>query len=508
MIAFVESLTNTAGANAGKPFLLREWQKEFVRALYDPVHADGTRIVRTAVFSVARKNGKTELIAALALAHLCGPVAELGGQIYSAATEREQAALIYAAAAAMVHADPELSSRLNVIDSKKRIVDYRSGSFYAAISAEVKSKHGYNASVVLYDELAQAKNRDLFDVLTTSMGARAEPLTLVISTQSNDPNHVMSEMIDYGMKVESGEFDDPTFRCFVYAVPDDVDDVFDEAVWYQANPALGDFRSLEEMRAFARKAQRMPSAEATFRNLYLNQRVSSSARLINAVDWRACAGTPDLGALRGRPCFAGLDLSSTNDLTALVLVFPPDDPAAETWVIPFFWLPREGLEDKQLHDRVPYMTWLAQGHLRALPGRAVNKRAVLRELVQVLTLYDLRLVAYDRWRIEDFKMLMADEGVDLPLKEYGQGYKDMAPAVDAVETLLLERRLRHDGNPVLTWCAANAVAETDPAGNRKITKAKATGRVDGVVAMAMGVGVAAKWENPASVYSDREMMVL
>ena len=476
--------------------------------MYGPRNADGYRIVRTCVLSVARKNGKTELIAALALAHLCGPVAELGGQIYSAATEREQAALVFNAAAAMVHADPELSARLNVIESRKRIVDYASGSFYAALSAEVKTKHGFNASVLLYDELAQAKNRDLYDVLTTSMGARAEPLTWVISTQSNDPNHIMSELIDYGLKVEAGEFEDPTFRCFLYAVPDEVDDIFDEEVWYQANPALGDFRSLEEMRAFAAKARRLPTAEATFRNLYLNQRVSSRARLINAVDWRACGCVIDVTELRGRRCFAGLDLSSTNDLTALVLVFPPDDEDGDWFVVPHFWLPREGLEDKQKHDRVPYLTWEKQGHLTALPGRAVNKRAVLRSLMAATALYDLRLVAYDRWRIEDLKMLMEEEGISLPLKEYGQGYRDMAPAVDALETLIIERRLKHPNNPVLTWCAANAVAETDPAGNRKITKAKATGRVDGVVAMAMAVGVIAKYEDTTSIYSTRDMMVI
>jgi len=509
IIAFIENFCrHTAGPYAGELFALRDWQKDIIRGIYDPQTDDGRRRIRTALISMARKNGKTELTAALALAHLVGPEAETRGEIYSAAADREQASMIYKAAAAMVRMDPDLEERINPIESKKRLVCYRNGSFYQALSSDSRTKHGFNASVILYDELAQAPNRNLYDVLTTSMGARAEPLVMVISTMSSDANSIMSELVDYGQQVNEGGIDDPTFAAWLFYVPDDYDPWAEEN-WYRANPGLGDFRSLEEMREQAHKAQRIPAREATFRNLYLNQRVDGNERFITSVAWKACGSAVDADDLRGRSCWGGLDLSSTQDLTSLVLVFPSAD-FTDIAVLPYFWLPSEGLRDKEDADRVPYTTWNRQGYLETTPGRAVDKRHVAQRIGQLAGEFDIQTVAYDRWRIEDLRRVMADEGVDVNLEGFGQGFKDMAPALDQLETAVVNQQLRHGNHPVMTWNAANAVVEMDPAGNRKLSKAKATGRIDGLVAMVMALSMAmSRGAAPQrSIYESRGLVTL
>ena len=489
VIRFVECLTNTAGASAGLPFVLRDWQKDIIRAIYDPVTDEGVREVRTALLTMGRKNGKTELIAALCLVHLLGPESEINGQVYSAAADQAQAAMVFNAARQMVDADPELSAMVNIIDSTKRIVHYASGSFYRAISSESKTKHGFNASCIIYDELAQAPNRLLYDVLTTSTSARAEPLTLIISTMSSDQHSIMSELVDYGRKVADGTYVDPSFKSFIYEVPMDLDP-WDEDNWYLANPALGDFRSLDEMRTYAKQAKRIPARESTFRNLYLNQAVDSAARFISSVEWNACAGEVDVRSLRGRPCYAGLDLSSTIDLTALVLYFPFDNGE----VLPFFWLPEEGLAEKSLTDRVPYDVWRDQGYLETTPGRAINKRYVCNRLGELSMEFDIRVMAYDRWRIEDFKILMEEAELDIKIEPFGQGFKDMDIGIQALEVAILNRDIRHGAHPVMTMCAANAVTVSDSAGNRKVDKSKSNGRIDGIVALIMACGQAIKDE--------------
>ncbi|TAN64425.1 MAG: terminase large subunit [Magnetospirillum sp.] len=445
--------------------------------------------------SVCRR--KTGLAAALALCHLFGPEAEARGQVYSAAADKAQAAIIYKEMLAMIQADEDLSARAIIRDFNKTIEDSETASTYAALSSDAKTKHGFSASCIIYDELAQAPNRDLFDVLTTSTAAREEPLTIVISTQTNDPHHVMSELVDYGRKVASGVVDDPTFHATIFEATTDADP-WDEATWRACNPALGDFRSLEEMRTYAAQARRIPAREATFRNLYLNQPVDADERFIPAAEWDACAGIVSPSDLRGRPCWAGLDLSSTRDLTALVLYFPEDDGA----VLPFFWVPRDSVAEREDRDRVPYRVWIDQGVIEATAGRAIDRRAIARRLAEITSAYDVRGVAYDRWRIEDLSVVLADEGIDLPMKDWGQGYKDMGPAVDVLEALVLDRNLRHGGNPVLTWCVSNAVVTSDPAGARKLDKAKSVDRIDGIIALTMAVGLHAREPAPNEYGAD------
>ena len=496
MIRFIELLTVPSGEGQGGPFLMRDWQQEFIRDIYAP-HSAGRRLVRRAVLSIARKNGKTALIAALVLAHLIGPEAIANGEIYSAANEREQAGQVFKVAAQIVRADPELAAMLKVVDSTKTIVCYGNGSFYRAISAEAGTKHGLNPSVVIYDELAQAKNRDLYDVLDTAMGAREEPLFVTISTQSNDPQHILSELIDDGLRA-----DDPTTVTHLYAVPDDVEDIYQEEVWKLANPALDDFRSLEDMRSQAHRAARMSSFEASFRNLYLNQRVDAKSPLIPAQEWKACRVEKTLEL--GERVYLGLDLSSTTDLTALVAISEDEGDRVAAW----FWKPGDLLKQHQDRDRAPYVAWAADGYIDAPDGRAIDYGYVAQRIGEIREDYEIVGLSYDRWRIETLLKELDAAGIDafidgkdtqisggLRLVPWGQGYKDMAPAIDALEISILDRAFKHDGNPVLTFCVSNAVAVTDPAGNRKLDKSKTRFRIDGAVATAMAIGLKTRDSN-------------
>lgn len=500
IIAFVESLKITSGMHAGKPMHLRDWQRDIIRAAYDPVGNDGRRVVRQVLMTVARKNGKTQLAAALALAHLCGPEAEQRGQVFSAASDRNQAAIIFREMEAFILADETLSERCNVQRFAKRIEDMENGSTYEALSSDARKAHGLSPSFVVCDELAQWPDRELYDNLVTGTGARAEPLVVVISTKSADPNSIMAELTAYGRDVAAGVVEDATFLPIIFEVPDDIDDIerlcTDESLWRLANPALDDFRSMDELRQMAAKALRIPTQRGPFRNLYLNQSIDPTAEhLIDPDDWKACGASVESDTLRGRPCWGGLDLSSTRDLTALVLYFPDDAGA----VLPFFFTPADTLADRSKSDRVPYDTWAEQGLIETPAGRAIDKLAVARRLAQLAATYDIMGIAFDRWRMADLQKVLDDEGISLPMKDFGQGFKDMAPAIDALEAATLDRKIAHGGHKVLTWNAANAKAETDPAGNRKITKRKSTGRVDGIVALAMAVGLHAK-EPPEPSY--------
>lgn len=463
--------------------------------MYAPALPNGRRQVRRAVLSIARKNGKTALIAALALCHLCGPEAITNGEIYSAANEREQAAQVYKVAAQMVAAEPELSAILTLVESRKRIVCRANGSFYAALSREAGSKHGLNPSVVIYDELAQAKSRDLFDALDTAMGARAEPLFVTISTQSNDPEHILSRLIDDGLSNA-----DSTTVCHLYAADDDAE-IGDHEAWRAANPALGDFRSEEDVRVLADRAIRIPAFEPVFRNLYLNQRVSPVSTLISRRDWMGCEG--DATIEPGEAVFLGLDLSARNDLTALVAVTAEKPHRVKAWL----WKPRDTLEEHEKRDRAPYVEWAKAGWIETPDGRSIPAEAVAMVVAEVARELEVVALAFDRWRMDvlltEFDRIGLDaqkgEGSGLRLEDWGQGWKDMAPAIDAFEAAVTEGQMVQPGNPLLTWCVGNAMVSTDPAGNRKLDKSKTRMRIDGAVALAMALGVAAREREVAEI---------
>lgn len=483
VIAFLEALPVTSGPLAGTRFNVRPWQADFLDAVYATA-ADGGRPVRTAVWSLGRKNGKSGLAAGLALCHLAGPESEPRGQVYSAANDRAQAALLYAEMAAVIGQVDFLDERISLRRHAKEMEDFETGSIYAALSADVPGKHGLSPSCVIYDELGQAAKRDLFDALDTAMGGRAQPLMLVISTQAAADEAPMSELIDYGLRVQAGDVHDPSFHLTLHAAPEEADP-WAETTWRLANPALGDFRSLEDVRRLAAQAQRIPTKEAAFRQLVLNQRVAAETRFLPVSEWRACGDPVPADELEGRPCWAALDLGATRDLTALILVFPGEERVD---VLARLFLPSDGLRERAERDRVPYDVWRERGLLTATPGATTDPRFVAAAVAELRDRYKIEALAYDRWRIESFRQALADEGVsDVTLVPHGQGYRDMGPAVDALERAVAERRLRHGNHPILTWCVGNAVVTRDPAGNAKLDKSRSNGRIDAAVALAMAL---------------------
>lgn len=512
IIAFIEKLRVPSGIGQGEPLVLEEWQKELIRETYDKTDTNGRRLIRRALWTMARKNGKSALAAALVLVHLVGPEAKMNNEVYSCASDRDQAANIYKMAAQMVELDDDLRVMCKCLDTTKRIVCYETGSFYRSMAADARRLHGFNPGFVIYDELAQAKNRDLYDVMTTSFGAQPEGLLLVISTQSSDPEHIMSELVDDAIAQERGELDDPTFYGKVFALPDKAD-WRDESLWHTANPALGTFKSLEHMRSLAAKAKRSPAAEAAFRSLELNQRVDSVEGLVTSADWKLCQAEISFESLKGKPLFCGLDLSGRQDLTCFAMVWDLGEGRAALKTM--FWTPRDELEDRQKRDGAKYVEWDKRGHLRALEGRVVDYGQVVPMIAALIEGHDLRAIAYDRWNVKAFRTEMERAGVDgdaWPMHEFGQGWKDMSPAVEKLETMVVQHLLQHDGNPVMAYCMGNVRVIKDAAGNRKFDKRRRNRRIDGAVAAAMALSaldVADRPEKPApSVYEQRGLLVL
>jgi phage terminase large subunit-like protein len=490
VIAFLEDLTVTSGADAGKKLILRPWQKLFIRRVYRTSGARDLRVVRTAVLSLARKNGKTQLAAGLALCHLSGPEAEGRGEVYACANDRFQAGKIYNEMEAIVLHHSWLTARINISSFKKEMTDVFNGSIYCTLTSEAKTKMGLSPSFVVYDELGQSTSRELYDAMDSAMGARKEPLLLVISTQAADSFAPLSHLIDYGIKINSGEIKDPAFHLTLYTAPEDADP-WSAETWELANPALGDFRSMEDVKRLARQAQRMPTQENAFRNLILNQRVAAEARFMEPSAWRACGLEPMIP--HGAHVWAGLDIGSTRDLTALVIAWCDNDGNwhVKCWV----WVPGN-LKERSEEDGVPYDVWEKQGIVIS-SGVATDPRVVARKVAEVNGINPIDGLAFDRWRIAELKRELDQIGCHVPLVEHGQGYKDMTPAVDIVERFVVQQKLRHGLNPVLTMCANNAVVIRDPAGGRKFDKSntKYRSRIDVLVAMAMALSAGAVKEH-------------
>ena len=480
------------GALVGQPLVLAEFQKQFIRDTYD--NPAGTR---RAILSIARKNGKTGLIAGLLLAHLVGPEAKPNAQIVSGAMSRDQAALVFNLAAKMVQQSPELAKRVRIVPSGKRLIGLPLNTEYRALAADAQNSHGLSPVLAILDEAGQVRGprSDFIDAITTSQGAHENPLLIVISTQAATDADLLSLWIDDAL---TGA--DKKTVCHLHAAPKDCELDNTEA-WAAANPAMGLFRSLEDVREQAQQAQRLPSAEATFRWLVLNQRVSAVNPFISPDVWKSCGADPE--PFDG-PVFAGLDLSARTDLTALVLVGQVEG----VWhVRPYFWTPEQGIADRAKRDRVPYDLWAQQGHLKTTPGASVDYEHLATDILEIVGDLDLRAVAFDRWRMDVLKKELDRLGADLPLVPWGQGFQSMSPALDALEAELLNGRMAHGNHPVLTMCAANAVIERDPAGNRKLTKAKSTGRIDGLQALAMAMGAASTSEEIQTYDADAFMFV-
>lgn len=464
------------GKLVGRPMRLDAFQQEFVKAVYDNPH--GTRL---AILSIARKNGKSGLIAALVLAHIAGPEAKKNSQIVSGAQSRDQAALVFNLASKMVNQNPTLAKLVRIVPSGKRLIGLTRNVEYRALAAEGKTTHGLSPAVIVFDELGQVRGAkdDFVEALETAQGAYDDGLKFVISTQAPTDADMLSIWIDDAVRSN-----DKHTVCRVYAADED-GELLDPAQWAKANPALGSFRSRVEMEQAADKAQRMPSFESSFRNLYLNQRVNMVAAFVSPLVWKAGNGAPE--ALDGM-VYGGLDLSATTDLTALVLTCRK---AGNLHVHPFFWMPADNVAEAARRDRAPYDVWVSQGFLRTTPGKVIDYDFVARDIGQICAGLDIAKIGFDRWRMDRMKGALERQGVELPLESFGQGYVSMSPALDALEADLLNGAVLHGGHPVLAMCAANAVALPDAAGNRKLDKSKATGRIDGMVALAMAEGVEA-----------------
>ncbi|MFT4174080.1 MAG: terminase large subunit [Rhodocyclaceae bacterium] len=487
VIAFIERYCVTPdGAHVGRPMELAEFQRRFILDVYD--NPAGTR---RAYLSIARKNGKTGLIAGLLLAHLVGPEARLNARMVSGAMSRDQAALVFDLAAKMVQLSPRLAPLVKIIPSGKRLVGRPLNTEYRALAADGKTAQGLSPVLAILDEVGQVRGprSEFVDSILTSQGAHADPLLLVISTQAAADADMLSVWLD-----DAERSHDPRIVSHVYAAPPGCG-LLDEAAWQASNPALGIFRSRDDLAEHMKQAQRMPSMENAARNLMLNQRVTTDCAFVSPNVWQSCGTTP---LPFDGPIYGGLDLSSRTDLTALVLIGKVDG----VWQVqPHFWAPEQGIRERAHKDRVPYDLWASQGHLRTTPGATVDYEWVATDIADLVADLDIQCIAYDRWRIDLLSKELDKIGVDLPLVPWGQGFRDMSPAIDALEAELLNGRIAHGMHPVLSMCAANAVITKDPAGSRKLDKGRATGRIDGMVALAMALGAAGQsdYDGP-SVY--------
>lgn len=482
VIAFIERYCIVPeGSLIGKPMQLDEFQKKFLLAVYDNPHGTSK-----AILSIARKNGKTGLIAGILLAHLVGPEARQNSQIISGAMSQEQAAIVFKLAVKMINLNPALQDIIHIIPSGKRLVGTPCNVEYKALAAEGKTTHGLSPVLAILDEVGQVvgPQSDFVDAIVTSQGAHDNPLLIAISTQAANDADLLSIWIDDAEKP-----DVTNVVCHVYQAAKDAE-LGDREAWRAANPALGTFRSLKEMEERAAEALRMPTSENRFRNLNLNQRVSVVSPFISRNVWDACSDEPLSPSEVTGICTAGLDLSMKKDLTAFVITAQSDDGY---WnVYPYFWTPADTLHDRAKVDRAPYVEWVKQGYLRTTPGSSVDYSFVIADIADILSDFDISAIAFDRYRIDVLRREADLIGLTLPLVEYGQGYKDMAPAIDTLESELLNGRIRHGNHPVLTMCAANAIVVQDAAGNRKLDKSKSTGRMDGMQALAMAQGAITK----------------
>lgn len=493
----INQLTHTKGPFAAETFNLRPWQEhQIVRPLFK-TRKDGKRQYRTCLLMLPRKNGKSELAAALAIYFLLFD-GEIGAEVYSAAADKDQAALVFNVAAQMIRNDPELLAECEIIDSQKRIVHRKSGSFYRAISAEAYSKHGFNASVVIYDELHAAPNRELWDVLSTSQGARAQPLMIAITTAGYDRHSILWELYAHARKVRENPAIDPTFLPIIYEMPDGADWT-DEREWHKCNPALGDFRSLEEMRTMAARAKEIPAQENTFRRLYLNQWTEQASRWISMEAWDACAVPVDRAALRGRRCFVGMDLSTTKDLTALAAVFPDDAGGFD--VLTQCFIPADNIQERVKRDRVPYDQWAKDGHVIATAGNVVDYEAVRKVINKWGAEFDVREVAFDPWNSSALVTQLQEQD-GFTCVQLRQGFGSLSAPTKSLERHVLSKTIRHGGHPVLRWCIGNIATESDPAGNIKISKKVSTERIDAAAALVNAVArMDANVESTNEVYA-------
>jgi phage terminase large subunit-like protein len=500
-VRFIENLRHTKGKWAGKRFWLLPWQEQIIRDVFGVVKEDGKRQFRTAYIEIGKKNGKSELAAAVAL-YLLYADNEPSAEVYGAAADRQQASIVFDVANQMVQMTPALMKRSKVMGATKRIVNYSNQGFYQVLSAEVGTKHGLNVSGLVLDEVHAQPNRKLYDVLTKGSGdAREQPLFFLITTAGTDKESICYELHMKSTDILAGRKVDPTFYPVVFGLTDE-DDWHDEANWYKANPSLGQTIQIDRVRDSYQEALQSPAEENVFKQLRLNMWVASLTRFIPEQIYDKGNIPIDMDALLGRDCYAGLDLSSTGDITAFVLVFPPRNDTEKYIVVPYFWVPEETVPIRVRRGNVPYDSWVAQGHIIATEGNVIHYDAIEKKIEELGKKYHILEIAVDRWNATH--VIQNLEGEGFTMVPFGQGYKDMSPPTKEFYKLLMEGNIIHGGNPVLRWMAGNVVVETDAAENIKVTKAKSPEKIDGIVATIMALDRAVRNQgNNSSVYDER-----
>lgn len=523
---FREVLCLNGGDFEGLPFELQAWQAFIVGSLFGWKNRDGTRRFQTAYVETGKGSGKSPLAAGIGISGITID-GEERAEVYAAATKKDQAMVLFRDAVAMVDLSPELDWRIQRSGSKGKewnLAYHDTNSFFRPISAD-DGQSGPRPHIALLDEIHEHRDGKVVEMLRAGTKGRRNPLILMITNSGNNKQSVCWEYHVYGAEVAAGARHDDTFFSYICAI-DDGDDPFDiggdldttdpvalatfllefrvPACWYKANPNLGITIQPKYLLDQVIQAKGMPSKEAIVKRLNFCMWIEGHSPAIGYHVWKSAQGDFTADDLRGRRCFGALDLSSTTDLTSLTLLFEPLDQEGTWLALPYFWLPAVGLAEKADKDRNPYTLWRDQGWLETTPGKAVSRLHVLKRLSQISDFFDIDSVAFDRWRIEDLLQLADDEGLSLPpLVPFGQGFKDMAPAVDEFEKRLLNGEIKHNGSPVLTMCAANAVWDQDPAGNRKPAKHKAIGRIDGIVTTVMAVGRTMGEKPKKSVYETR-----
>jgi len=506
-VSFIECLSHTKGMWAGKPFELIDWQEQIVRDLFGILKPNGYRQFNMAYVEISKKQGKSELAAAVALLLTCGD-GEERAEVYGCATDRQQASIVFEVAADMVRMCPALAKRVKILASTKRIIYMPTNSFYQVLSAEAYSKHGFNVHGVIFDELHAQPDRRLFDVMTKGSGdARMQPLYFLITTAGTDTHSICYEIHQKAEDILAGRKVDPTFYPVIYGAKEE-DDWTDPKVWKKANPSLGITVGIDKVRAACESAKQNPAEENAFRQLRLDQWVKQSIRWMPMEKWDKCAFTVTEEELSGRVCYGGLDLSSTTDITAFVLVFPPRDEDDRYVVLPYFWIPEDNVDLRVRRDHVPYDTWIGQGKLETTEGNVVHYGYIEQFIEKLGEKYNIREIAFDRWGA--VQMVQNLEGMGFTVVPFGQGFKDMSPPTKELMKLVLEEKIAHGGHPVLRWMMDNIYIRTDPAGNIKADKEKSTEKIDGAVATIMALDRAIRCGNDTneSVYDTRGLLVL
>ena len=506
-VAFIESLCHTKGTWAGKTFELMDWQEQIIRDLFGILKPNGYRQFNTAYIEIPKKNGKSELAAAVALLLTCGD-GEQRAEVYGAAADRQQASIVFDVAADMVRMCPALNKRVKILASQKRLIYEPTNSFYQVLSAEADSKHGFNVHGVVFDELHSQPNRKLYDVLTKGSGdARMQPLFFLITTAGTDTHSICYEVHQKAQDIIDGRKIDPTFYPVIFGA-DDTEDWTSPKVWKKCNPSLGETIGMDKVKTACESAKQNPGEENSFRQLRLNQWVKQAVRWMPMDKWDKCAFAVNEEQLKGRVCYGGLDLSSTTDITAFVLVFPPLDEDDKYIILPYFWIPEDTLDLRVKRDHVPYDVWERQGYLQTTEGNVVHYGYIEKFIEQLGKKFNIREIAFDRWGA--VQMVQNLEGMGFTVVPFGQGFKDMSPPTKELMKLTLEQKIAHGGHPVLRWNMDNIFIRTDPAGNIKADKEKSTEKIDGAVATIMALDRAIRCGNDTSesVYNDRGILFI